>query len=97
MDLVFSTQNNVPLIYNPAQVKVEEVDELYKVLDPKWKGKIAVQDPIPSGTGNGVFVGFGVCSALRSEGFLPETPRSSRRHRQDQDARSSGSLKASTR
>jgi len=55
MDLVFSTQNNVPLIYNPAQVKVEEVDELYKVLDPKWKGKIAVQDPIPSGTGNGVF------------------------------------------
>ncbi|MGN6731656.1 MAG: ABC transporter substrate-binding protein [Candidatus Binatia bacterium] len=55
MDLVFSTQNNVPLIFNPAQVKAEEVDELYKVLDPKWKGKIAVQDPIPSGTGNGVF------------------------------------------
>jgi iron(III) transport system substrate-binding protein len=55
MDLVFSTQNNVPLIFNPAQVKPEEVDELYKVLDPKWKGKIAVQDPIPSGTGNGVF------------------------------------------
>lgn len=54
-DLVFSTQNNVPLIYNPAQVKAEEVDELYKLLDPKWKGKIAVQDPIPSGTGNGVF------------------------------------------
>lgn len=55
MDLVFATQNNVPLIYNPAQVKAEEVDELYNVLDPKWKGKIAVQDPIPSGTGNGVF------------------------------------------
>lgn len=55
LDLVFSTQNNVPLIFNPAQVKAEEVDELYKLLDPKWKGKIAVQDPIPSGTGNGVF------------------------------------------
>lgn len=55
VDLLFSTQNNVPLIYNPAQVKPEEVDELYQVLDPKWKGKIAVQDPIPSGTGNGVF------------------------------------------
>lgn len=54
-DLVFTTQNNVPLIYNPKQVKPEEVDELYKLLDPKWKGKIAVQDPIPSGTGNGVF------------------------------------------
>jgi ABC-type Fe3+ transport system substrate-binding protein len=55
LDLVVSTQNNVPLIYNPGQVKAEEVDELYKLLDPKWKGKIAVQDPIPSGTGNGVF------------------------------------------
>jgi iron(III) transport system substrate-binding protein len=54
-DLVFSTQNNVPLIFNPAQVKAEEVDELNDLLDPKWKGKIVVQDPIPSGTGNGVF------------------------------------------
>ena len=55
LDLVFATQNNVPVIYNPKQVKAEEVDELYKLLDPQWKGKIAVQDPIPSGTGNGVF------------------------------------------
>jgi iron(III) transport system substrate-binding protein len=55
LNLVFTTQNNVPLIYNPAQVKAQEVDELFKLLDPKWKGKIAVQDPIPSGTGNGVF------------------------------------------
>jgi iron(III) transport system substrate-binding protein len=55
LDLIFSTQTNVPVIFNPAQVKVEEVDELYKLLDPKWKGKVAVQDPIPSGTGNGVF------------------------------------------
>jgi iron(III) transport system substrate-binding protein len=55
LDLVCSTQNNVPLIFNPAQVKAEEVDELYELLDSKWKGKIAVQDPIPSGTGNGVF------------------------------------------
>jgi iron(III) transport system substrate-binding protein len=55
LDFVFSTQNNVPLIFNPAQVKAEEIDELYELLAPKWKGKIAVQDPIPSGTGNGVF------------------------------------------
>jgi iron(III) transport system substrate-binding protein len=54
-NLVFSTQNNAPLIFNTAQVKAEEVDELKELLDPKWKGKIAVQDPIPSGTGNGVF------------------------------------------
>ena len=55
LDLVFTTQNNVPLIYNPAQVKADEVDELMDLLNAKWKGKIAVQDPIPSGTGNGVF------------------------------------------
>jgi len=55
LDLVFSTQNNAPLIFNPAQVKAQQVDELYKLLDPKWKGKIALQDPIPSGTGNGGF------------------------------------------
>jgi iron(III) transport system substrate-binding protein len=55
LDLVFSTQNNAPLIFNAAQVKPEEVDELYDLLAPKWKGKIAMQDPIPSGTGNGVF------------------------------------------
>jgi len=54
-NLVFTTQNNVPLIFNPAQVRADEVDELNKLLDPKWKGKIVVQDPIPSGTGQGVF------------------------------------------
>jgi iron(III) transport system substrate-binding protein len=55
LNLVFTTQTNVPVIYNSAQVKVEDVDELTDILDPKWKGKIALQDPIPSGTGNGVF------------------------------------------
>ena len=54
-NLVITTQTNVPLIYNPKQIKAEEVNELYKLLEPKWKGKIVVQDPIPSGTGNGVF------------------------------------------
>jgi iron(III) transport system substrate-binding protein len=54
-DLLFATQNNVPVIFNPKQVKAQEVDELNELLSPKWKGKIALQDPIPSGTGNGVF------------------------------------------
>jgi iron(III) transport system substrate-binding protein len=55
LDLVLTTQNNVPVIFNSKLAKAEEVDELSDLLDPKWKGKIAVQDPIPSGTGNGVF------------------------------------------
>ena len=54
-NLVFITQTNAPLIFNPAEVKADEVDELNKLLDPKWKGKIAIQDPIPSGSGQGVF------------------------------------------
>lgn len=54
-NLLMTTQTNAPLIYNPTQVKAEEVDELEEVLNPKWKGKIALQDPIPSGSGNGVF------------------------------------------
>jgi iron(III) transport system substrate-binding protein len=40
------------LAYNPEQVKPEEVDELYKILEPKWKGKIVVYDPIPAGAGH---------------------------------------------
>ncbi|MDH3444207.1 MAG: extracellular solute-binding protein [Deltaproteobacteria bacterium] len=55
LNLVFTTQTNVPVIFNSAQVKAEQVDELGEILDPKWKGKIALQDPIPSGSGNGVF------------------------------------------
>ena len=54
-NLIFTTQVIPPLMFNPAQVKAEEVDELNELLDPKWKGKIAVQDPIPSGTGQGGF------------------------------------------
>jgi hypothetical protein len=33
--------------YNPKQVKPSEIDELYELLDPKWKGKILINDPIP--------------------------------------------------
>jgi iron(III) transport system substrate-binding protein len=54
-NLLLTTQNNVPVIFNSKLAKVEEVDELSDLLNPKWKGKIAVQDPIPSGSGNGVF------------------------------------------
>ncbi len=39
------------LAYDPSQVKPEEVDELYKVLAPKWKGKIVLYDLVPAGAG----------------------------------------------
>ena len=52
LNLVFVNQLKVQLIFDPKQVKAEEVDELYELLQPKWKGKIVINDPLPSGAGN---------------------------------------------
>lgn len=54
LDLVFVNQVKNPLVYN-LQVKAEEVDQLYELLDPKWKGKFVINDPLPSGAGNVTF------------------------------------------
>jgi len=54
-NLVFVNQLKTPLIFNPKQVKVEEVDELYDLLQPRWKEKIVINDPLPSGAGNVTF------------------------------------------
>jgi iron(III) transport system substrate-binding protein len=39
------------LIYNPGQVKRDEVDELHELVDPKWKGKLVTFDPTGPGPG----------------------------------------------
>lgn len=54
-DLVFSTMLKTPLVYNPKLAKPEEIDELSELLDPKWKGKFVINDPLPSGSGNVTF------------------------------------------
>ena len=54
-NLVFANVVRVPVIYDPQQVKVEEIDQLYELLDPKWKGKIVINDPVPSGPGKNIF------------------------------------------
>jgi ABC-type Fe3+ transport system substrate-binding protein len=51
MDLVFITVPKVNLIFDPNQVRAEEVDELVELLDPKWKDKIVVNDPTIAGSG----------------------------------------------
>lgn len=51
-NLVFVNNVKPPVIYNPTLVKPEEIDELYELLQPKWKGKIVLNDPLPSGAGN---------------------------------------------
>ena len=55
LDLVFATMLKTPLVYNPKLVKPEEVDKLSDLLDPKWKGKFVLNDPLPSGSGNVTF------------------------------------------
>jgi len=54
-DLVFSTMLKTPLIFNPKLAKADQLDELQKLLDPKWKGKFVLNDPLPSGSGNVTF------------------------------------------
>jgi ABC-type Fe3+ transport system substrate-binding protein len=55
LNLVFSTMLKTPLVYNPKLAKPEDLDELSKLLDPKWKGKFVINDPLPSGSGNVTF------------------------------------------
>ncbi len=54
-NLVFASVVRVPVIYDPQQVKVEEIDQLYDLLNPKWKGKIVINDPVPAGPGKNIF------------------------------------------
>lgn len=53
--LVFSSQPNPPVIYNPKQVNPTDIDELYELLNPKWKGKAVINDPLPAGPGGSLF------------------------------------------
>lgn len=51
LNLTFSLSAQPTLAYNLKQVQLREIDELRKLLEPKWKGKIAVNDPVPAGAG----------------------------------------------
>jgi ABC-type Fe3+ transport system substrate-binding protein len=53
--LVFSSQPNPPVIYDAKQVRLDEIDELYELLAPKWKGKVVLNDPLPAGPGGSLF------------------------------------------
>jgi iron(III) transport system substrate-binding protein len=54
-NLVFSDNVLPPVFYDPKQVKREEIAQLNDLLDVKWKGKIVINDPLPSGPGNVIF------------------------------------------
>ena len=48
-NLVFGIELSPPIIYDPKQAARDEVDELQDLLNPKWKGKIVLNDPSISG------------------------------------------------
>jgi ABC-type Fe3+ transport system substrate-binding protein len=52
---VFSSQPNPPIIYDQKQVRVAEIDELHELLDPKWKRKTVLNDPLPAGAAASLF------------------------------------------
>lgn len=54
-DLVFVGQVSAPLIFDPKQVKREEIDEINELLNPKLRGKIVINDPLVSGAAVPVF------------------------------------------
>jgi len=54
-NVVFASDVYPVAIYNSRQAKAEEINDPFKLLDSKWKGKIVVNDPLPSGPGNGSF------------------------------------------
>ena len=51
LNLIFVSMVSPKLIYNPGQVKREDVDELHELVDPKWKGKLVTFDPTGPGPG----------------------------------------------
>jgi iron(III) transport system substrate-binding protein len=53
--LVFSSQPNPPVIYDPKQVSLNDIDELYDLLNPKWKGRVVLNDPLPAGPAGSLF------------------------------------------
>jgi iron(III) transport system substrate-binding protein len=50
-DLLFIGGMKVPLIYNPNLISPSEFTSYQDLLDPKWKGKIAMLDPRVAGAG----------------------------------------------
>jgi iron(III) transport system substrate-binding protein len=50
-NLVFSTYVNPALAYNPSLVSPSEVRSYRDLLNPKWKGRIAMYDPRAAGAG----------------------------------------------
>ncbi len=52
--LVFSEYVKAPFYYNPTLVSPDDIHSYRDLLDPRWRGKMAMYDPRLSGAGQGV-------------------------------------------
>jgi iron(III) transport system substrate-binding protein len=50
-NVVYGCTVKTPIVYNPGQVSPEEIRSYKDLLQPKWKGKMAMYDPRAAGTG----------------------------------------------
>lgn len=50
-NLIMSAYIKAPFIYNPKLVDVREIKSWKDLLNPKWKGKIVLRDPLSAGGG----------------------------------------------
>ena len=54
-NLVFASNVKALVVYNLDQVKPQEIDDLSGLLDPKWKGKVVISNPVTPGASNVTF------------------------------------------
>ncbi len=63
-NLVFTALVKAPFAYNPGLLTAEEIKTYKALLDPKWKGKLAMRDPRAAGPGLATVTFFYVAPGL---------------------------------
>jgi iron(III) transport system substrate-binding protein len=53
-NLVFNAYIKLPFAFNPSLVPADQFRSWHDLLDPRWKGKIAMQDPRQAGSGQSI-------------------------------------------
>jgi ABC-type Fe3+ transport system substrate-binding protein len=71
LNFVFVNVPSTPAMYNPQAVRADELDEMHELVDPKWRGRLVINDPIPTGAGNVAFRFFWeVLGPQRAEEYM---------------------------
>ena len=97
LDLVFCTQNNVPVIWNPAQVKPRRSMSYTNSLTQNGRGRLPFRIRFLQEPATAFFAGYGMCSVQRRPKIFIERSAPRRPSWTETSAgRSSGSPRGST-